>query len=116
MEGFTKGRPLFKRLRLGVYALAGAPVVGGPAIDQTPVGALYSSTLEFGGNDEMLIRRRDIEAWPIARRHIAVIVDPERFGHSSPFVPSQGESPAHSASFPFSTVPEPTLRLISATI
>ena len=49
----------------------------------------------------MLICRRDIEAWPIVRRHVAVIVDPERLGHSPPFVPSQGESPAHSPSFPF---------------
>ena len=53
----------------------------------------------------MVIRRRDIEAWPIVRRHIAVIVDLERLGHSPPFFPSQGESPAHSASFPFSAVP-----------
>jgi hypothetical protein len=50
---------------------------------------------QIGGNDEMLIRWRDIEAWPIVRRHIAVIVDPERLDHSPPFFPSQGESPAH---------------------
>jgi hypothetical protein len=98
LEGLTKGRPLFERLGLGVDALAGAPVVGGKPIDQTPACALHPSTLELGGNDEMLICRCDIEAWPIGRRHIAVIVDPERLGHSPPFLPSHGESPAHSAS------------------
>jgi hypothetical protein len=51
--------------------------------------------VEFGGNDEMLIRRRDIEACPIARRHIAVIVDSARLGYSPPFFPSQGESHTH---------------------
>jgi len=57
--------------------------------------ASHPSTLELGGNNEMLIRRRDIEARPIGRRHIAFIVDPERLGDSPPFVPCQGESPAH---------------------
>jgi hypothetical protein len=109
LEGLTKGRPLFERLGLSVNALAGAPVVGGAPIDQPPACALHPSTLELGGNDEMLIGRRDIEPRPIVCRHVTVIVGPERLGHSPPFVSRQGESPTHSAS-PFSAVLRSSLK------
>jgi hypothetical protein len=39
---------------------------------------LRISTLEFRSDDEVLISRRDIEARPIAGRHVALIFDGER--------------------------------------
>ena len=68
LKGFAEGWPLFERLGLRVDTLAGAPVIPGPAIDQTPARPSRFSAFEFRSDDKVLIGRRDIEARPIAGR------------------------------------------------
>jgi hypothetical protein len=50
------------------------------------------SPLEFRSDDEVLIGRRDIEARPIAGRHVAFILDAKPVGDLPPLVPRQSES------------------------
>jgi hypothetical protein len=73
LEGFAERWPLIERFGLGVDALAGAAIVSGPAIDQTPARASRFSTLEFRNDDEVLISGRDIEARSIAGRRATLI-------------------------------------------